>query len=138
MIYFVRPESGSGPIKIGFSAMRKLWERLTALTNMSPEPHALESDTVRCPTIERASMTGDEERIYLRGQRQVWHELLQECLKNLGYLDPKLRNQHAWLLEREATIHMLRRVCEDSGDNDWEENLHLADIIDKHLWRHLT
>jgi len=39
--------------------------------------------------------------------------------------------------ERNDAIVMLRQVCEDWGDNDWADNLHLADIIEKHLWRHL-
>ena len=40
--------------------------------------------------------------------------------------------------ERRETIAMLRQVCEEFGDNEWPDNLHLADIIEKHLWRHLT
>jgi hypothetical protein len=35
------------------------------------------------------------------------------------------------------TVKVLRQVCEQHGDNDWPDDLHLADIIEKHLWRHL-
>lgn len=39
--------------------------------------------------------------------------------------------------ERDATVKMLRDVCADFGDNDWADELHLADVIEKHLARHL-
>lgn len=39
--------------------------------------------------------------------------------------------------EREETIKMLRIICKDHGDLDWQDNLHLTDIIDKHLGKHL-
>lgn len=36
--------------------------------------------------------------------------------------------------ERSATVAILRQVCTSHGDNDWRDNLHLADVIEKHLW----
>lgn len=81
-------------------------------------------------------MTEAQEKLYLRGQRQVWVELLRQCLRNLGPATAEWK-EHAWRVEREEAIHMLRRVCAEHGDNNWEEELHLEDIIDKHLWRHL-
>lgn len=39
--------------------------------------------------------------------------------------------------ERQEAIVILRSLCEEFGDNDWGDDLHLADIIDKHLRRHL-
>lgn len=30
---------------------------------------------------------------------------------------------------------MLRIECEDLGDNEWSDSLHLADVIEKHLAR---
>ena len=39
--------------------------------------------------------------------------------------------------EREEAIATLRRVCDRFGDNDWDPWLPLADIIEKHLVRHL-
>jgi hypothetical protein len=32
---------------------------------------------------------------------------------------------------------MLRRVCAKFGDNDWSDDLRLADVLEKHLLRHL-
>ena len=41
------------------------------------------------------------------------------------------------ILERRDTVKMLRNICESYGDNEWEDNLHLADVLEKHLWRWL-
>lgn len=37
-------------------------------------------------------------------------------------------------VERAEAIATLRRLCTEHGDNDWPDNLSLADIIEKHLW----
>lgn len=42
-----------------------------------------------------------------------------------------------WRLERGQTIAALREVCEDFGDNNWTDDLHLADVVEKHLTRYL-
>ena len=52
----------------------------------------------------------------------------------LGYENEK---PAAWILEREDAIAQLRDLCEHFGDNEWSEDLHLADIIEKHLGKHL-
>lgn len=74
----------------------------------------------------------ESEREFLKGQRSVWARLLRMCMAELGY-DSRI----AGLIEREEIISILREVCKDHGDNNWEEDLNLADIIDKHLYRHL-
>jgi hypothetical protein len=38
-----------------------------------------------------------------------------------------------WKEERADAVRELREICEDFGDNDWEDDLHLADVIGKHL-----
>lgn len=40
-------------------------------------------------------------------------------------------------LEREQTISALRELCAVFGDNDWPEDLNLADVVEKHLGKHL-
>ncbi len=35
--------------------------------------------------------------------------------------------------ERLELLSALRRLCEDFGDNDWEDNLSLVDVVEKHL-----
>jgi hypothetical protein len=62
--------------------------------------------------------------------------MLQRCLSELGYEDTEA-TRAKWILEREATVAALRSVCGAYGDNDWTEQLHLADVVEKHLGRHL-
>lgn len=81
----------------------------------------------------------DQERSeidYIRGSRAAWLAMLGECLGQLGYDDPEVQRVK-WVNERESTVAMLRMVCGDHGDNEWPDNLHLADVIEKHLARHL-
>lgn len=76
------------------------------------------------------------ERDYERGNRAAWSRMLQECVRQLGIDDPAARGA-AWILEREAAVAMLREACEHHGDNDWPDDLHMGDVIEKHLLRHL-
>jgi hypothetical protein len=76
------------------------------------------------------------EKDYIMGSRSAACSILRECLSILGYSSPEAM-QTSWILEREAAINALRCVCNDYGDNDWDEKLHLADIVDKHLARNL-
>ena len=73
---------------------------------------------------------------YDAGSRAAWARILQAALGQLGYDDPAVRH-HAWVLEREAAIQTLREVCARLGDNAWPADLHLADILEKHLLNHL-
>lgn len=77
-----------------------------------------------------------DEVVYLQGMRSVYREILSSCIQGLGMEDPAARGS-AWILERERAIAMLREVCRDFGDNDWDEGLDLGDVIEKHLARHL-
>lgn len=77
-----------------------------------------------------------DEKSYIQGSRAAWSSVLRECLRNLGYENPEAQKAN-WITEREAAIAQLRAVCKSFGDNDWDESLHLADIIEKHLARHL-
>lgn len=77
-----------------------------------------------------------DEQSYIQGSRMAWLNMLGMCLRNLDIDDPE-RQKAAWVSEREEIIQQLRTICEEFGDNDWDETLHLADIIDKHLAKHL-
>jgi hypothetical protein len=80
------------------------------------------------------AMDDAQERAYVIGQRQVWASLLAQCVRQLGAADWP----HARLVkEREDTIAMLRQICARYGDNEWEPELYLADIVASHLWNHL-
>lgn len=81
-------------------------------------------------------MPENDEVKYALGSRQAWITMLRYCLKNLGYDDQESKSV-AWIVEREEAVAMLRRVCEERGDNDWPDDLNLADVIEKHLANHL-
>lgn len=79
-------------------------------------------------------MTPTEEQAYAEGRRSTYRSLLGECARELGGEDRKLA---AVLAEVEAARVALRRLCADHGDLEWDDRLHLADVIEKHLARHL-
>jgi hypothetical protein len=83
-------------------------------------------------------MTPSEEDAYELGRRAACVRLLADLLRQLGYdlADPEI-HRAALIREREETIAQLRDVCEEYGDNEWSEELHLGDVVEKHLYRHL-
>lgn len=81
-------------------------------------------------------MNEEQEKIWECGNRAAWLSMLQQCFIHLGYDQPETKSSK-WVIEREMAISTLRRVCDEHGDNDWDENLNLSDIIEKHLWRNL-
>lgn len=78
--------------------------------------------------------TSEKEAGFFEGHTAAYRKMLRECLSNLDYDETKLARV---VLEREEALVVLRRLCMEFGDMEWDENLHLADIIDKHLGRHL-
>ncbi len=82
-------------------------------------------------------MTDDKmrERHHRQGYRAALTSTLRQTIRALEYEDTLVA---ALVVEREETIQALRNVCEDHGDNEWDESLHLADVIDKHLGRYLA
>ena len=77
-----------------------------------------------------------DERSYEAGSRAAWAAMLSTCLERLGYDSPEAKAA-TWASYEEEIRATLRRVCEDYGDNDWPDDLHLVDVIEKHLVRHL-
>jgi hypothetical protein len=73
---------------------------------------------------------------YIRGVRAALTRMLAHCLSELGYEDTEA-TRAKWVLEREATVAVLRGVCAAYGDNDWPDDLHLGDVVEKHLGRNL-
>lgn len=59
-------------------------------------------------------------------------QLSRECLE--GEELAKVRLQ----VELADARAVLRRLCDDHGDNDWDDSLYLADVLDKHLGDHLN
>jgi hypothetical protein len=77
-----------------------------------------------------------KEEIWVRGNRAAWLRMLGECLRQLGIDDPDA-GRIRWVEERQDAVAALRMLCDDFGDNEWEDNLYLADVIEKHLGDHL-
>src|SRR3954466_10723573 len=69
---------------------------------------------------------------YVEGKRRALLGVLRHVLGELGVKDPEA-GKVRWVIERQETVAQLRAVCADHGDNDWDEDLHLGDVIEKHL-----
>lgn len=83
-----------------------------------------------------AENTSASEQMYIRGRRAAMVSVLAHVLRDLGYEDTEA-TRAKWVIEREQTVVALRDVCRDFGDNDWSPELNLADVVEKHLARHL-
>lgn len=75
-------------------------------------------------------MTDSEELAYIAGHKMAYREMLGRCLRELDAAD---RDANAWAAERADVVAALRAVCDEHGDNDWDDDLHLGDVINKHL-----
>lgn len=81
-------------------------------------------------------MDSREEAAYLRGERAAFTRMLNEAARGLGYDDPLAASTRA-ISEMEGTRAALRSTCADHGDNEWDDDLHLADVVEKHLRRYI-
>jgi hypothetical protein len=79
-------------------------------------------------------MNEKEEEAYLRGMKAAWIQVATTATKHLG---AKERNEVDLIRERHEAINVLRELCEEYGDNDWDDDLYLSDIIEKHLGDYL-
>jgi chromosome segregation ATPase len=64
----------------------------------------------------------------------AWRLILGECRRHLGLESTTLEGALARLVDARLA---LRSICAGFGDNDWPDDLHPQDVIDKHLWPHL-
>lgn len=72
---------------------------------------------------------------YFQGRMAAFHIMLTTILREL----PAAESSHARLLaERTETLLLLRDICETYGDNDWPDDAHLTDVIEKHLIRNIA
>jgi hypothetical protein len=80
------------------------------------------------------------ERGYIEGRTFSDTARLHEVLQSLSGIapdeDPLVRLAHA-TLELRDTRAALRILCREHGSNDWDDNLYLADVVEKHLGRYL-
>ena len=82
-------------------------------------------------------MTTEAERGYVEGSRRAWMNVLLHAAKQLGVEDPLSKTAYL-IAEREEAKQALRAICAKYGDNEWDESLHLRDIIEEHLGAHLA
>lgn len=73
-----------------------------------------------------------DEQSYDLGWKAAWERIFMESLRQIDH-PTEGRSREALILERSAAIGILRQVCADHGDNDWDNDLHLSDILEKHL-----
>jgi hypothetical protein len=57
---------------------------------------------------------------YEQGSHDAWLAILNLALQNLGYESPE-KNAAAWVAERKSCIQSLRTLCDEFGDNKWNE-----------------
>lgn len=81
-------------------------------------------------------MNESEEAAYIEGKKAAWATILRTALRELGIQDPAAE-QAAWVAERAEVVAALRTLCQDYGDNNWADDLNLADVIENHLIRHI-
>jgi len=81
---------------------------------------------------ETGEFEDEHERGYVAGQQSLAIEIIDRCRMSAGVFFPD-----DYSSERAQTVLSLRRVCAQFGDNDWPDDLHLVDIIEKHLERYL-
>lgn len=84
---------------------------------------------------------GRDDRMYQSGHNRAMAGMLGFVLREL-YQE---RQPDDWQLEvvrlqkeRFEAVNALRDICAKFGDNDWSDDLHLGDVVDKHLGRHLV
>ncbi len=78
-------------------------------------------------------MTEQEERFYTEGETHALKQMIKDCQNKLRAYGIELKTDETFSQERIDTIALLRMLCDEYGDNDWDDNLHLTDIIQKHL-----
>lgn len=87
--------------------------------------------------------TAIREAGYIEGRRAGLRATLSFVLRELGAdiatTDPlSLELQIGRLTKQlEDTRAQLRMVCREFGDDDWDDDLYLADVVEKHLGKHL-
>ena len=76
---------------------------------------------------------------YIQGNKAAYSNILKFCIKQLDDND-YIEYEKAYinlLTERTEAILALRAVCSIISDNNWQDNLHLADIINKHILNYI-
>lgn len=78
-------------------------------------------------------MTKEEKVAYQQGQAVLSRRLLRELSLHLPSWDTAVAEKIREMRERADVVQKLRDLCREHGDNDWTDNQHLGDVIEKHL-----
>jgi len=76
---------------------------------------------------------------YITGEKAAWLRMLTVCIKNLDMNNINSVDKKYILLlkERNDAIIALRSICNILNDNEWDDNLYLADIIEKYILKNV-
>lgn len=83
-------------------------------------------------TYTESEVEAMKERWYSDSKNRAFGSVLNFLMQQLGKAENPSRE--ALIIERQETILALRDLCDEIGDNDWDADLHLADIISKHVF----
>lgn len=76
-----------------------------------------------------------EESAYERGQQAAYRRIISECSRELPEDE---RNLAHMAEERAQARRLLKELARELGiPDDWPDNLHLADVIEKRIMRQL-
>lgn len=81
-------------------------------------------------------MSEETDDKWLAGYKAARRRMIEESARWLDDDDP-LKQASDWIAERADVIVKLRELCAAFGDNDWPDELHLGDVLEKHLFPHL-
>lgn len=102
----------------------------------APEADASTAAPLVGQAVDEEALRGLEDQAYENGYRAAAKAVIRSMLRRLRP-DEEDRKLCRMALELDDTRQQLRRVCAVAGDNDWEDNLYLADVVEKHLGRYL-
>lgn len=105
------------------------------LTKVENDDPTVKGPATQPPTPKEDKIEARDEA-WSTGNRAAWLKMFVQCLDELGYDDLEVKRA-SWILERENAVATLRSLCDEFGDNDWDEELSLTDIIYHHLGAHL-
>lgn len=71
-------------------------------------------------------------RDWLDGNRAAYKQMMDVCILHLGAKELKSAQLAS---ELEDVRRQLRMLSEDLGCNDWPDDLHLGDVIEKYVAR---
>lgn len=74
---------------------------------------------------------------FVSGQRRALTDLYRLIAGGLADAKLPARDAARLQVERGELVLLLRKVCAEFGDNDWDDTLFLPDVVSKHLLVHL-